>query len=82
MRDWARVRLRRLLDESPRRASAYQIARVFAALGDRDEALQWLEKAYEERAFHVFFLGVDPSFDDLRSEERFHDLMRRIGLAS
>jgi Tfp pilus assembly protein PilF len=55
-----------------------EIAVVYAALGDTDQAMNWLEKGYEER----FNPGVllRPGFDPLRSDPRFEDLMRRIGL--
>jgi hypothetical protein len=59
---------------------ALLIARVHASLGETDQAIEWLEKAYEQRAFGVFFLKVDPTFDSLRSDERFKDLLGRIGL--
>jgi TolB-like protein/DNA-binding winged helix-turn-helix (wHTH) protein/Flp pilus assembly protein TadD len=55
-----------------------EIAVIYAALGDRDQAMNWLEKGYEER----FNPGVllRPGFDPLRSDPRFQDLVRRIGL--
>jgi tetratricopeptide (TPR) repeat protein len=55
-----------------------EIATIYASLGDRDQAMNWLEKAYEER----FNPGVllRPGFDTLRSDPRFEDLTRRIGL--
>jgi TolB-like protein/DNA-binding winged helix-turn-helix (wHTH) protein/Flp pilus assembly protein TadD len=57
---------------------ASEIAVVYAALGDRDQAMNWLEKGYEER----FNPGVllRPGFDPLRSDVRFKDLLRRVGL--
>jgi TolB-like protein/DNA-binding winged helix-turn-helix (wHTH) protein/Tfp pilus assembly protein PilF len=62
----------------PGYSHASEIAVVYAALGDRDQAMMWLEKGYEER----FNPGVllRPGFDPLRSDPRFQDLMRRIGL--
>ena len=56
---------------------ASEIAVVYAALGDKDQAMTWLEKAYEER----FNPGVPlrPGFDPLRSDVRFKDLLRRVG---
>jgi TolB-like protein/DNA-binding winged helix-turn-helix (wHTH) protein/Flp pilus assembly protein TadD len=58
---------------------APEIAVIYAALGDRDQAMLWLEKGYEER----FNPGVllRPGFDPLRSEPRFQELVRRIGLS-
>jgi serine/threonine-protein kinase len=58
-----------------------QIARVYNALGDKDQAIEWLEKAYERRAFGMFFLKVDADFDNLRSDPRFTELLRRMNLA-
>jgi TolB-like protein/DNA-binding winged helix-turn-helix (wHTH) protein/Flp pilus assembly protein TadD len=57
---------------------APEIAVIFAALGDSDQAMSWLEKGYGER----FNPGVllRPGFDSLRSDPRFEDLVRRVGL--
>lgn len=61
--------------------SASEIAAIYAGLGERDRAMAWLEKAAEERAFHLVYLKVRPEFAPLRSDPRFADLLRRIGLA-
>jgi TolB-like protein len=53
---------------------------LFAGLGDRDKALDWLEKAFQERADGLTWLNVEPMMDDVRSDPRFQDLIRRIGL--
>jgi TolB-like protein/Tfp pilus assembly protein PilF len=57
-------------------------ARIYAALGDRDRAFEWLEKAHADRsiAAQTFGIKVDPAFDSLRSDPRFADLLRRINL--
>jgi len=55
-------------------------ARVYAGLGDKEQAFAWLEKAYEERSTGLYLLNVDPTWDGLRSDPRFNDLLRRIGL--
>jgi non-specific serine/threonine protein kinase len=55
-------------------------ARNFASLGDKEQALQWLEKAYAERDSDLVYLRVEPMYDPLRSDLRFADLLRRIGL--
>jgi serine/threonine protein kinase/Flp pilus assembly protein TadD len=59
--------------------SAVGIAYVHAGLGEKEEALAWLEKGYEERAFQMQFLKVDPRWNSLRNDPRFIDLVRRIG---
>ncbi len=57
-----------------------QIARLYAHAGDKGHALEWLEKAYEERLPAMVHLGVDPDWSSLRGEPRFQDLMRRLNL--
>jgi tetratricopeptide (TPR) repeat protein len=54
------------------------IAEVYVSLGDRDEALRWLERGYQERDAWLALLKVWPPFDPLRSDSRFQDLLRRI----
>jgi TolB-like protein/Tfp pilus assembly protein PilF len=58
----------------------YQVAEIYAALGDKDEAFRLLEKAYEEHSSNMPFLAVDPFWDGIRSDPRFADLLRRVGL--
>jgi len=60
--------------------SPYSIASVYARLGDKEQTLSWLEKAYREHDAYVVYLKIDPQFDSFRSEARVVDLMRRIGL--
>ena len=55
-------------------------ARLYARLGDRDRAFDWLEKSYAEHLPTLVDLKVDPMFDDLRSDPRYIDLLRRVGL--
>jgi TolB-like protein len=55
---------------------------LFAGLGDKDKAMMWLEKAYEDRADGLTWLNVEPMLDEVRSDPRFQDLIRRIGLIS
>jgi tetratricopeptide (TPR) repeat protein len=58
---------------------AYGRVLIHTALGDKEAALTWLEKAYEERSFLVY-LNVDPAFDTLRKEERFAAVLGRMSL--
>jgi len=52
---------------------------VYAGLGDKDQALASLEKAYEARSWYVTWLKVEPALDSLRDDLRFKDLVRRVG---
>jgi hypothetical protein len=56
------------------------IATVYAGLGDRDKAFEWLEKAYQERSPRLTWLKVEPMLDSIRSDPRYADLLRRMGL--
>jgi tetratricopeptide (TPR) repeat protein len=58
----------------------YQLATIYAGLGEKDEAFQLLEKGYEERSAGMAYLAVDPFWDGLRSDPRYADLLLRIGL--
>jgi len=60
--------------------SSFQIAAIYAGLGEKDHAFEWLGKAYEERSDSLVYLMVDPRLDGLRSDPRFTDLARRVGL--
>ncbi len=60
--------------------TATNIARVHVALGEKDAALLWLERAWNEHDPGLGGVGVDPAFASLRRAPRFRDLKRRIGL--
>jgi TolB-like protein/Flp pilus assembly protein TadD len=70
------------LEERAKRSyvSSYQIALVYLGLHRNDEAMKQLENAYQERSTLLTYLKMDPRFDPLRSDPRFEDLLRRIGL--
>jgi serine/threonine-protein kinase len=73
--------LRRLEELSKQRyVSAYDIALIHVGLGDKERAMQWLERAYDERSDGLVFLKVDPRLDRLRPDPRFVNLVRRVGL--
>ena len=69
-------RLRHISTE--RYVSPYEFARVYAGLGDKDQAILWLQKAYAEHAVYLVWLKVDPKLDNLRDDPRFQDLLRRM----
>ena len=58
----------------------YSLALIYASLGDKDNALEWLEKAYDDRSALLVRIRVDPRLDNLRSEPRFKALIKRMGL--
>jgi Flp pilus assembly protein TadD len=60
--------------------SAYEVALIYVGLDEKDLAFTWLEKAYEERSFLLSNIKADPRMDSLRSDPRFQDLVRRVGL--
>jgi eukaryotic-like serine/threonine-protein kinase len=61
-------------------SSAYGIATLYAGLGDRDQAFQWLNVAYKERDLGMERLKSDPLLDPLRSDPRLGELMKKVGL--
>jgi TolB-like protein/Flp pilus assembly protein TadD len=65
-----------------RYVSPYDVARIHAALGNKDEALRCLESGYRERSAFMIWLKTDPRFDDLRSDPRLGDLLRRMNFPS
>jgi len=56
------------------------IAAIHMALGDKERALEWLEKAYNQRDWGLPLIRTFPDFDDLRSDPRFQDLLKRMNL--
>jgi serine/threonine protein kinase/Flp pilus assembly protein TadD len=60
--------------------SAYDIADLYAGLGEKDEVFRWLNAAYEERDYQMEGLKTDPLFDSVHSDPRFAELVRKVGL--
>ncbi|KKN27287.1 hypothetical protein LCGC14_0866240, partial [marine sediment metagenome] len=60
--------------------TSWQIGTLYTRAGKNDEALEWLEKAYEEHDGNMPYISVDPIFDGLRDNPRFQDLLRRMNL--
>jgi serine/threonine-protein kinase len=56
------------------------IAVVYAGLGDKAQALEWLERAYQDPYDRLAWIKVEPQFDSLRGEPRFRELLRRMRL--
>jgi DNA-binding winged helix-turn-helix (wHTH) protein/TolB-like protein/Tfp pilus assembly protein PilF len=75
---------RRILEELDRQkqryVSPYTVATIYAGLGEKDQAFKWLERAFEERDIWLMNMRVDPVLKPIRSDNRFTDLLQRIGL--
>jgi serine/threonine-protein kinase len=74
--------LKRIESEERGYVSPFGLIWAHAALGEKDQAFAILEKSYEERRDRMVWLSVDPLLDPLRSDPRFGDLVRRVGLPS
>jgi tetratricopeptide (TPR) repeat protein len=59
----------------------YEIALVYAGMGRKQDAFKWLEESYRAKDVGLVYLKVDPCLNPLRSDPRFDDLVRRVGLA-
>ena len=79
----ARAELDRVLERSKRHyVAAYDIALIYAALAETDNAFLWLERAMEDRSTLLVFLAQEPIFDALHADPRFASLVKRIGIFS
>ncbi len=74
-----------LLDELVRESGEryvppHAFVHIYIGLGQKDKAFEWLEKSYQEGSNSLLWLGVSPLFDPIRSDPRFDNLLRRVGL--
>ena len=78
---YVRFNVDQLIEKTPeRRFPPFVIATFYLKAGRKDEAIKWLETGYEERDFRMTLLSVAFEFDSLRSDPRFKELVRRMGL--
>jgi TolB-like protein/lipopolysaccharide biosynthesis regulator YciM len=79
-RDDALKMLAQLEEEAARRyVPAYNLAIIYLGLGDKDEALRWLETDFSDRdGWNIGFIQVDPLLDDLRGDPRFEALVQKV----
>jgi tetratricopeptide (TPR) repeat protein len=76
----ARDLLNRMLDLRTRRyVDAYLIGEVYAGLGEKEKAFEWLNKAYEEHAGQMIFIKIDPWIKNLHSDPRYKALVKKVG---
>jgi tetratricopeptide (TPR) repeat protein len=80
--DRARARsILKSLETSKDYVAPGEIAILYVALGDTESAFSSLEKAYSAHDLQLQYLKVDPDFDPIRGDQRFQDILRRVGLA-
>jgi adenylate cyclase len=68
------------LETTKEYVSKAELAVLYVGLGEKEKALSLLERAYTEHDLQMKFLAVDPHYDELRSEPRFQELIRKVGL--
>ena len=82
-RDEARKILSELEERSrDRYVSPYNIMLTWLGLGEIDQALNWMERALEERTAWLYLTPIEPRFDKLRADTRFREMVARYGLRS
>lgn len=59
----------------------YDVFRYSIEIGDKEQGLEWLEKSYQHRDYWLLFINVDPEMDPVRSDPRFQEIVRRLGVA-
>ena len=59
----------------------YNVAVVYAGLGEKDRTFEALERAYAQRSGSLAFINADPFLKELRSDPRYQELLSRIGLS-
>jgi serine/threonine protein kinase/tetratricopeptide (TPR) repeat protein len=62
------------------KAAAYSVARIYISLGDKDKAIEWLQKDYDDRSTWISALVQDFVWDDIRTDPRFIDIEKKVGL--
>jgi len=78
------VAARKLIEELTLRSHtqyvpAFSIALVYTGLGDRVDAIEWLEKSYQDRSTFMVYIKIDPLLDPIRSDPRFTELLHQMG---
>jgi tetratricopeptide (TPR) repeat protein len=72
--------LNELKQKKPGNNLSYQIADIYIGLDQKDQAFQWLEKAYKDRSGWLTWIAIEPKLDPIRSDSRFAELLRRMNL--
>jgi len=72
--------LKEVVFASGRTTPPFAVATYYARLGDKEQTFSWLQQSYDQRDFRLTLLSVAFEFDEMRSDPRFKELVRRIGL--
>jgi hypothetical protein len=67
-------------ESTHRYVNAYELALIYIGLGQNDQAFKLLEQAFSEHSDMLIYLKIDPRLDSIRSDSRFADLVRRVGI--
>jgi tetratricopeptide (TPR) repeat protein len=59
---------------------SYEVAKLYFSMGDVDQGFNWLNRAYAERGPSIYMMKVDPFLDSVRSDQRYHELLKRMNL--
>ena len=81
-KDEARKAVQELMEYTKQGLGTWEVALVYAGLGEKDQAFEWLERAYKAHDKGMCYLKIDPPLDPLRSDPRFQDLLRRMNFPS
>jgi tetratricopeptide (TPR) repeat protein len=80
-----KIKGRELLEKAIRKPgkdklSPYRLSQVYVALGNYQQALDELDRSYQIRDLHLFWVGADPAFNPIRNQPRFNDLLKKMNL--
>jgi tetratricopeptide (TPR) repeat protein len=72
--------LREIIAQAKDKENYLRYAHIYVMLGDKDSAFELLEKSFQRRDIQILTFAVDPQWDELSSDPRYQDLIKRIGL--
>lgn len=73
--------IKELVEESKKELiSSYEVAKLYFSTGEVDQGFNWLNRAYAERGPSIYMMKVDPFLDSIRSDPRYHELLKRMNL--
>lgn len=76
---WKKRLEQEIIESQNEPPESYDMAEIYAQLGEKDLAFEWLERALKNHSYELMYLRVAPNLDSLRSDARFDDVLRRVG---